>query len=177
MKPLRAVRCWMLACGALLAVLCGSARAQELPEYRLKAAFIYNFIAFTEWPADTGATLNLCVFGQDPFGAELEGLEGKAVNGRSIALQRRPGIEALRGCQVLFVALSAQDQLPRVLDALRGHAVLTIADSPGAMRRGVALNMNLASGRVTFEANAQAARSHGLSLSSKLLRLATEVQQ
>jgi hypothetical protein len=162
---------------AALALLGANARADELPEYRLKAAFIYNFIAFTEWPADAGATLNVCIHGQDPFGAEIDGLQGKTVGSRSIALQRKAGLDALRGCQVVFIAPSAQEQLPRVLGALGGQTVLTIADSPGAMRRGVALNMNVAGGKVTFEANMAAARSGAISLSSKLLRLATEVQQ
>lgn len=163
--------------GLALALLGTAARAQELPEYRLKAAFIYNFITFTEWPAETGATLQLCVHGQDPFAGEIDGLDGKVANGRTVVLQRRTGTDALRGCQVVFIAASAQPELPRVLDALRGRPVLTIADSGGAMRRGVAINMNVAGGKVTFEANVQAARSHGLTLSSKLLRLATEVQQ
>ena len=155
----------------------GGAQAQETSEYRLKAAFVYNFIAFTEWPAEVGSTLNLCIHGRDPFGTDIDGLNGKAVNGRTIVLQRGAGIEALQACQVVFVAASAQEQLPRVLEALRGQPVLTIADSPGAMRRGVALNMALNSGKVTFEANLPAARAVSLTLSSKLLRLATEVQQ
>jgi hypothetical protein len=162
---------------AALGLLASPARADELPEYRLKAAFIYNFIAFTEWPSDTGPTLNLCIHGQDPFGAEIDGLQGKVAQGRSIALQRKASIDALRGCQVVFIAASAQEHLPKVLDALRGQPVLTVADSAGAMRRGVALNMNVVAGKVTFEANVQAARAVSLALSSKLLRLATEVQQ
>lgn len=162
---------------AALAVSGASARAEELPEYRLKAAFIYNFIVFTDWPAGAGATLNVCIHGQDPFGAEIDGLQGKTVGSRSIALQRKVGIDALRGCQVVFIAASAQEHLPRVLAALEGQTVLTIADSPGAMRRGVALNMNVSGGKVTFEANMAAARAGSVSLSSKLLRLATEVQQ
>jgi hypothetical protein len=167
-----------LALALALPGLFGTAvRAEELPEYRLKAAFIYNFIAFTEWPAATGPTLNLCLHGQDPFGAEIEGLHGKTVNGRTIALQRKVGIDALRGCEVVFIAASAQEHLPRVLEALRGQSALTIADSPGAMRRGVALNMSVVGGKVTFEANMPAARAASLNLSSKLLRLATEVQQ
>jgi YfiR/HmsC-like len=174
-RALRRVALSMAA--AALALFGANARADELPEYRLKAAFIYNFIAFTEWPADAGATLNVCIHGQDPFAGEIDGLQGKTVGSRSIALQRKAGIDALRGCQVVFIAASAQEQLPRVLEALRGQTVLTIADSAGAMRRGVALNMNVAGGKVTFEANTAAARAGSISLSSKLLRLATEVQQ
>jgi hypothetical protein len=154
-----------------------AARADDLPEYRLKAAFVYNFMVYAEWPAATGSTLNLCIQGSDPFGIEIDGLKGKIAAGRTIALHRKTAGESLNDCQVVFVAASAIDGLPRLLDSLRGRPVLTVADSPGAMRRGVVLNMNMAQGKVTFEANLQAARSAGLDLSSKLLRLATEVQQ
>jgi hypothetical protein len=67
--------------------------------------------------------------------------------------------------------------LPRVLDELRGSKVLTVADSPDAVRHGVALGMTVAQNRVTFAANLLAAHRAGLNLSSKLLRLATEVIQ
>jgi hypothetical protein len=154
-----------------------SARASEVPEYRLKAAFVFNFLAFTEWPAGGDGSLNLCILGRDPFGAEINGLQGKSVAGRSIAVQRRSAGESLRNCQAVFITASMMDGLGGVLDSLKGQATLTIADSSGAARRGVALNMSVQQGRVSFEANLQAARGAGLNLSSKLLRLATEVVQ
>ena len=153
------------------------AQADELPEYRVKAAFIYNFALFTEWPTEVGSTLNICVHGQDPFGAEIDALQGKAVGARSIAVHRRPAGTSLDGCQIVFIAPSAIGALPRVLDSVRGRPVLTVADSAGAARRGVALNLAVDQDRVSFVANLQAARGAGLNLSSKLLRLATEVIQ
>lgn len=175
---MRAVRRWgwLLALASLLVIAPG-AGAEELPEYRLKAAFVYNFLVFTEWPGQAGNVLNLCIHGSDPFGAEIDGLQGKVAAGRNIALFRRAMGEPLKDCQAVFVSASAMDAMPRVLESLRGLPVLIIADSPGAMRRGVMLNMNVAQGKVSFEANLQAARGVGLTLSSKLLRLATEVQQ
>ncbi len=171
-------RAWL---AALLLALCAVApaahAAEDLPEYRLKTAFLYNFALFTEWPADVGNTLRLCVFGPDPFGAELDGLQGKAVGERSIAVQRKTGLDGLKGCQIVFVAPAAAAQLPRVLDVLEGQTVLTVADSVGAARQGVALNMAVSQSKVSFEANLKAARAAKLNLSSKLLRLATEVIQ
>jgi len=167
-----------LAAGlAALALAAPAALAQEPSEYRLKAAFVYNFIAFAEWPDNAPPAMNLCIVGTDPFGAEIDGLQGKAAHGRSITLQRKSAGESLRSCQVAFIAPAAIEQLPRILEALRGQPVLTIADSPGAMRRGAMLNMNVSQGKVSFEANLAAARAAQLSLSSKLLRLATEVNQ
>ena len=166
--------------GLWLAALClgaTGARANALPEYRLKAAFIYNFMLFTEWPAAAGNTLNVCVHGKDPFGPEIDGLQGKPVAARSIAVQRKAADESLKNCQVVFIAPSMIGSLPNVLDSLKGQPALTVADSPGAVQKGVVLNMAVTQGRVTFEANLLAARSAGLNLSSKLLRLATEVLQ
>jgi len=160
-----------------LASFAPRALSDELPEYRLKAAFIYNFALFTEWPANLGTTLNLCVFGKDPFGDEIDPLQGKKVGDRTVAVHRKTSVESLKGCQIVFIANSAIGSLPRVLDSLRGVPVLTVADSPGAAGQGAALNMGVAQNKITFEANLQAARAAGLNLSSKLLRLATEVRQ
>lgn len=167
---------WAMTVASLM-LFGASARADELPEYRLKAAFIYNFIAYTEWPAETGSTLNLCIQGADPFGKEIDGLQGKVVAGRTIALARKVAGDSLKDCQVVFIASSVINSLPHLLEGVRGQPVLTVADSPGAMRRGVMLNMNISQGKVTFDANLLAARGARLQLSSKLLRLATEVQQ
>ena len=104
-------------------------------------------------------------------------MQGKTVGGRSIAVHRKVGIESLKGCQIVFIASPAIDGLPRILDSLRGAAVLTVADSPGAARQGVALNMAVAQNKIVFEANLEAARHARINLSSKLLRLAREVQQ
>lgn len=163
----------------LLGLLCFVApvRAENSVEYQIKAAFLYNFASFTEWPAGLGNTLNLCVYGTDPFGENLDKLQGKNVAGRSLAVRRTASVEGLGNCQIVFISQPAIGNLPRVLDSLRGKPVLTVADTPGAAREGVAINMILEQNKVAFEANLGAARGQGLDLSSKLLRLAREVYQ
>ncbi|MGA2562138.1 MAG: YfiR family protein [Steroidobacteraceae bacterium] len=151
--------------------------SDDLPEYRLKAAFLYNFALFTEWPADTNPTLNLCVYGRDPFGEEIDALQGKAVGDRHIAVRRVTSVNALSVCQIVFIADPSGDGISRVLTSLRGATVLTITDTPGAAKQGVALNMSVVKDKITFEANLTAARAANLKLSSKLLSLATEVLQ
>lgn len=154
-----------------------SAGSEELSEYQLKAAFLYNFAAFTEWPPQVGSVLNLCVYGRDPFGAEIDRLGGKATGARTLAIQRKTAPATVQSCQIIFIGGADIDQLPRLLDSLRGQPVLVVADSPGAARLGAALNMKLAQGRITFEANLAAARGAGLKLSARMLSLATEVTQ
>ncbi|BDI03903.1 YfiR family protein [Sphaerotilus microaerophilus] len=161
---------------AVTVLLAGAnALAQEVPEYRLKAAFLYNFALYTEWPTEVGNTLQLCLAGADPFGREIDGLQGRPVGQRSLAVSRRAQGEAWTGCQIVFVTAPGTTQAIRALDAARGQPMLTVADTPGALRHGVMLNMNLAGGKVSFEAHQGAARAARLTLSARLLRLATEV--
>ncbi len=166
---------WCL--GLALLAFAPTALSDDLPEYRLKAAFLYNFALFTEWPADTGATLTLCVYGRDPFGEEIDALQGKPVGARRIVVRRVTSLEGLTVCQVVFIVSPSGDGISRVLSALRGASVLTVADAPGAARQGVALNMNVVNNKISFEANLTAVRVANLKLSSKLLSLATEVLQ
>src|SRR6185295_5880226 len=171
MKLVSRLVLWIL-CLAGLASFAPTVRADELPEYRLKAGFLYNFAMFTEWPAEVGPALNLCIVGNDSFGVEIDALHGKVAGGRTIAVQRNAAGQSLDNCQIVFIAASAISTLPPLLERVRGRPVLTVADSPGAARRGVALNMTIAQSKVGFEANLHAARGARLNLSSKLLRLA-----
>lgn len=162
-----------------LALLCGSSQAlaDTLPEYQIKAGFLINFAAFTEWPENVRNTLNLCVYGPDPFGKDLDKFQSKNIGGRSLAVKRVSSVDDLDNCQIVFITRPAIDNLQRVLDTLNGKPVLTIADTLGAMRQGVVLNMGTNLSKVTFEANLAVARGNGLNLSSKLLSLASEVKQ
>lgn len=150
---------------------------QALPEYQLKAAFVYNFASFTEWPSTVGGALNLCIYGHDPFGSEIDGLNGKVIGSRTLTVTRKNQPEALKACHIVFISAPDIQQLPILLTAVQSLPVLVLADSPGVAQQGVTLNMKMAQGRVTFEANLGAARTSGLILSSRMLRLASEVIQ
>lgn len=154
-----------------------AARGAELPEYRLKAAFIYNFAVYTEWPAEVGSKLNLCVLGPDPFSGELQELNGKVIGARSIAVQPTTTRQTITNCQLLYVSPSAIGELAQVLAALNGSRVLVVTDSPGAARTGAAINMAVQNSRISFEINLKTVQDARLTLSSKLLRLATEIYQ
>lgn len=171
----------LLACGFALLLLmqAGAARADDGPadEYRLKAAFLFNFATFTTWPEAGGDALAVCVYGDDPFGAHLDAITGRKVGERGLRVQRVSSVDALDDCQMVFVARSVIGNLARVLDRLDGRPVLTVADSPGAMENGVMLNMDKHAGRIGFSANLAAARRQGLALSARLLNLAIEIKQ
>lgn len=156
------------------------AQAQETPtEYDLKAAFLYNFTKFVEWPADAfhddRSSLRLCVLGDDPFGDSLRAIAKEEVAGRRLMVLGVAGMSDPAGCQILFVSRSERRRLPRILAAVRDAPVLTVGDTAGFLEQGGIINFTLQGSRVRFEINHESAERVGLRISSKLLRLATRV--
>ena len=161
--------------------LCGllahdAARAQNLDEYAVKAAFLLNFAAFTEWPESVGNELVLCVVGVDPFGVQLDKLAGRRIGARALAIRRVAGLDEGSTCQIVFIARNQAGHAPHLIERAARSATLTVADSEGLSQQGVMINMSLRAERVAFEINASAAKRAGLAISSKLLRLAETVQ-
>lgn len=144
-------------------------------EFRVKAAFIYNFIAFTQWPNEIDQTIHLCIYGRDPFGIEVDKLESKSVHGRNIKVKRINEPRAVKDCQVVFFSTSAINEIARIVNGIQNQPTLTLADNPQGIAQGVIINMSLANEKVVFEINLGVARRSGLNLSSKLLRLAVKV--
>lgn len=170
-------------CYVYLLILCLSffitipqATAQDgALEFRVKAAFIYNFIAFTQWPNEIDQTIHLCIYGQDPFGIEVDKLERKPVHGRNIKVKRINEPGAIKNCQVIFFSTSAINEIAGIVNDIQNQPTLTLADNPQAIAQGVIINMSLAQEKVVFEINLGVARKSGLDLSSKLLQLAIKV--
>ncbi len=152
------------------------AGAQEL-EYQLKAAFLFNFVKFVEWPADAFAgeksPLTICVYGADPFGGTLDNLvRGESVAGRGLIVQRPESSADLRDCHVLFVSRSERSRLGEVLPRVQGKPVLTVGDTDGFLKAGGVINFVLEENKVRFVIEPEAAERNRLKISSKLLRLA-----
>ena len=150
------------------------AYSDALPEFRLKAVFLYNFIAYTEWP-DHHITINLCIYGDNSFENEIDALNERSVNAQQIKIHHKTDIESLLDCQVIFISSSAINDVKSILNYLDSKPILTIADSKDAVQHGVVLNMSVVNNKILFEANQQAALQNGLTLSARLLRLATKV--
>ena len=164
-------------CCISLSALSPAAYAEQPSEYRLKVAFLYNFIAYTEWPEQHSVNLNFCIYGDDPFGEHLQHLRGKKANEQEIVIRHTKAIEDLTTCQVVFISRSVAHNLHVILNQLNDRPILTVSDSPGASLQGVVINMSIKEGKVAFEANIASAKRNGLKLSSQLLRFASEVYQ
>ncbi|HLF97569.1 MAG TPA: YfiR family protein [Methylococcaceae bacterium] len=163
----------------LLALLAPAFAAwgEAVPEYALKAAFLYNFARFTEWPAQPPAQeFNLCIYGKNPFGERLDTIAGKPLHGNPVRIVLPDTLDSLGGCHILFIAESALPSLPRVLAALDGRAVLTVAEGEGRVEQGIMVGLLLEGSRVAFEVNLSALRHSGISVSAQLLQLSRRVQ-
>ena len=148
-------------------------------ERDVKAAFLYNFAKFVEWPpetfADAGSPLVLCVLDDEPFGASLRAtVKGETLDSRRLVVRLLRDPRATQGCHVLFIG-AAEKRLPEILAALRGTGVLTVGGAGDFLERGGMIRLFLEQNRMRFDVNLDAAEQSRLKLSSKLLRLAHAV--
>jgi hypothetical protein len=151
------------------------------PEYQVKAAFLFNFAKFVDWPEAMlarNSSMNVCVLGDDPFGAILNRtVEGKTVHDRPIRVARLVDAGDVSHCHVLFISVSEQRELPRLLPVLAGLSILTVGETESFVQNGGMIGFTSDADRVRFEINNDAAERAGLHISSQLLKLATRVIQ
>jgi uncharacterized protein DUF4154 len=169
-----AVGCLLSLC--FLGPLSSKVQAQS-SEYQVKAAFLYNFAKFVEWPSDAfgggNAQLVIGVVGDDPFGGALDqAINGKTVNGRALAVRRLKWGQDLRSCHVLFISASERKHLTQIIQSVKGASVLTVGDMGQFNQEGGIINFILAARQVRFEINSRGANQARLRISSKLMALA-----
>jgi YfiR/HmsC-like len=151
------------------------ASAQGGLESEVKAAFVYNFIKFIEWPPDaiTGESFRVCLLGEDSFGGALErAVRGDNVDGHAIAVEPVPADGPFSTCQILFVPRAHSRRTAAVARALSGAPVLLVGESDDFLKAGGVINLVVEGGHVRFDVGLAQAASHGLRISSKLLRVA-----
>jgi hypothetical protein len=165
----------LLALGAALAAPRPSFAQNGTTEYQIKAAFLYNFFKFVEWPT-AGNSMTIGVLGKDPFGDDLaDELHGKTINDKPLILKHPATLQEATTCDVLFISTSEKVRMAVILDALRGHAVLTVSDSPRFIQHGGMIGFSLEDNRVRFSINHEATDAAHLTVSSQLLKLAKAV--
>jgi hypothetical protein len=174
------------------------AESESSREYQIKAAFLYNFIKFVDWPiekedpADGNEPITIGIIGKDPFSNSFEPLEDKQVKGRYVVIKRfvgfeqlnqsdeqgaqqHPEIEAIRKCHVLFICPSEKEYLQQIIASTKDYAVLSVGDMNGFLEAGGIINFLTEEKKIRFEINLDAAGRSKLTIRSKLLRLAKRV--
>jgi uncharacterized protein DUF4154 len=158
-----------------------SAYAQTPTEHQVKAAFVYNFVKFVDWPAesfnDDGAPIIVGVIGDDPTCSAIEqAINGKTANGRRLSISRFSSANSLTYCHVLFVGYSQRNNIQKIVATL-GPRVLTIGETERFTQAGGIINFIIVDSKVRFEINQVAAEKAGLKISAKLLGLTRPVSR
>jgi len=140
-----------------------------------------NFTKFVEWPASSfsapDAPITICILGDDPFGPALDRMvESENVNGRPIGTRRSVPEADPQGCHVMFISRSERTGMEQIVSRLRNSSVLTVSEVPGFVDAGGMIEFVIEEGKVRFHINVAAAQAAGLTLSARLVRVATSVR-
>ena len=180
---------------ALLAVSQVRADPAASREYQVKAAFLYNFLMFVDWPqgkmADGNEPIIIGIIGDDQFEDAFEPVKNKLVNNRKVIVKRfkpfeelkksdKAGqdqeIEAIRKCHLLYICRSEETSLKEILNLIKGYSVLTVASMENFVESGGGIiNFVMEEDKVRFEINLTTAKQAKLQIRSQLLRLAKRV--
>jgi len=157
-----------------------SAQGNASSEYQVKAAFLFHFAQFVDWPSETfkdaASPLTYCTVGGDPFRGALEAsLSGKAVDGRWVRVVHFKEAQEIQGCQVLFIGIADKKFISATLANLKGTPVLTVGESEHFVQDGGMIGFFLEDNKVRFEINLNAAEHAKLKISARLLALAKTV--
>jgi YfiR/HmsC-like len=174
--------CGLVVWFVLLALACASAGAQadsRAEEYTVKAAFLFHFAQFVEWPEGTfqyaKSPLVYCTVGEDPFQGALEAsLRGKAIGPHSLQVRHLKDSSEAQGCHVVFLG-KAKRRVPEELAILQGNPILTVGESEQFVKDSGMIGFCIEENKIRFNINLEAAEKANLKISARLLMLAKTV--
>jgi hypothetical protein len=151
-------------------------------EYQIKAAFLFNFTQFVEWPVNAfpepETPLAIGILGEDPFGNYLEEtVTGEKVNGHSLVIQHYKNIEEVKTCHILFINKAEINKPEQAVINLKGKYILTVSDGNNFIKQGGMVRFITKNNKIQIQINPEAAKEASLIVSSKLLRIAEVVSQ
>jgi hypothetical protein len=157
-----------------------SAQANPSSEYQVKAAFLFHFSQFVDWPPEAfqgaGSPLTYCTVGGDPFRGALDSsLSGKTIEGRTVRVMHFKEATEARGCQILFLGAADRSFVSGTLTSLNRSPVLTVGESAQFAQEGGMIGFLLEDNKVRFDINLEAAEDAKLKISARLLALARTV--
>ena len=160
----------------LFVVMPSGAQTGQPSEYQIKAAFLFNFAKFVDWPPNAfpepSSPIVIGVLGKNTFGDTLEQtLHDKAINNRPVELKMFRTVAEVTNCHVLFISTSEKGRLAKTLAALQGTTILTVSEMDEFIASGGMINFFIEDSKIHFEINNDAAEKAGLKISSKLLSL------
>jgi hypothetical protein len=161
----------------MVATLDAHAEGPSMDEYQVKAAFLFNFAKFVEWPSQAFKSADepiaMCVLGKNPFGSSLEeAVRGKAAANRTFVVRQVADAQQASTCHILFVGSSERKRSRSLLGELKASSILTVGETESFTADGGVITFKLEGGRIRIEIDPDAAERAKLHISSKLLSLA-----
>lgn len=149
-------------------------------EYKVKAAYLYNFLKFVWWPESVLAAdkseITICLLGQNQLATYLEPMVQMQAQGRNITITAITNVSQARDCQLLFISASEANNLPQIMDGLKDAQYLTVSDVENFAAKGGMIGFALKEGKVVLEINIQATKKANLEISAKLLEVANIIK-
>jgi hypothetical protein len=157
-----------------------SAQGSPSSEYQVKAAFLFHFAQFVDWPSETfkdaAIPVTYCTVGGDPFHGALDAsLNGKTIDGRTIRVLHFKLAQEAQGCQVVFIGIAEKKFISPILEIFKGTPALTVGESENFAKEGGMIGFFLEDSKVRFDINLDAAERAKLKISARLLSLAKTV--
>ncbi len=179
-RALATIALAFLQCFEALARAAAGSGANEV-EYQIKAAYLYKFAAYVEWPpaafADSSTPVVIGVIGADALTTELKNIKGNlTVNNREILIRPLKLGDSLSGLQILFIGRQESGRLKQLLDSVQSQPVLTVTEWGGAINAGSVINFVPVDDRIRFEVSTASAERSGLKISARLLGVAQRVE-
>lgn len=171
-----------LEVGLIEASARNSTDTKRAKEYKIKAAFLYNFCVFTTWPKEAfkkdDSPIVVGVLGSDPFGPALDAaLKKKKVDNRAFRIERYAKFKDIGDCHLLFVPSDSAKHMSDVKKKLENKHTLIVGESTSFALAGGAIGFYVEKKKMRFEVNTAETKRRGLSISSKLLKLARIVKE
>jgi len=150
-------------------------------EYKIKAAFIYNFTKFVVWPKQNPnsdvESFDVCILGDNRLSAAASTIHGKLVRGNTLQIKYINNLGENGECEIIFFAISNTERLQQALETIKGTSVLSVGDSNDFVDNGGIIGLFVKNDKVMFDINQIAANDNGLKINSRLLGLANRVIQ
>ena len=192
-RPCRIGLCIVLFAANVCFARSLSPQQSKPQEYEVKAVYLYNFGRFVQWPASPAGSpaatqaaapvaaddsFTICVLGRDPFGPVLDAtLAGEVIDGRKFVTKRITSTRDGTHCRIIFISSSEAPRIKEILNSLEKSSALTVSEMPDFLNNGGIIQFVLKDNKVRFEVNLVAAGKAGLTISSQLLKVATEIKR
>lgn len=152
-----------------------TAIAAPLEEYEIKAAFLYQFSKFVEWPELTSQeSFTICIFGSNPFSKFIEDLETSEMKSKKVRVHLVTGTDPMDSCQILFIPRN-EHKAAGIVQKIIPKRILTVGETENFLAAGGIINFIKQGNKIRFEINQKQAEASGIKISSKLLSVAIKV--